>query len=109
MRKLLTSALVWGIVSLLPLAAHALCDATAATIIRINAFPGATASTIYYRETALSNRYLVCTTTDEKLVDVAGDALGDNRVWIRGSAASCPTNTTGGGSAGACVFIVVNP
>jgi len=109
MKKLLTSVVVWGIVSMLPVTAQAVCDATAAVIVRLNTFPGAAASTIYYRESALSSRYLFCTTADEKLIDVASDALGDNRVWIRGSAASCPTNTTGGGNAGACVFIIVNP
>lgn len=109
MRKLLSIAVNLGIMCMLPLTAQAVCDKTVATVVRISTFPGETNSFIYYRESALSNRYFYCTTTDAKLIDVASDALGDNRVYIRGSASSCPNQSTGGAGTGSCVWVVPNP
>jgi hypothetical protein len=74
--------------------------------------PGPAASLIYYRDSALSGFYWVCTTNEAKLLDAALTAQnGLTRAFIRGDAASCPTTPAVGqrSAAGNCQLVTVNP
>jgi hypothetical protein len=67
---------------------------------------------IYYRDSAITNFYWVCTTNDAKLLDAALDAQnGLTRAYIRGDVPSCPATSDANGarSTGNCLFVVVNP
>ena len=110
MKKLLMVMVSLGVFSLLPSTAKAVCD-TGGHVVRVTTNPGASASFIYYRESALSAFYWVCATNDAKLLDAALDAQnGLTRVTIRGDVASCPaTPATGQRSAGNCLLVIVNP
>jgi len=111
MNKLFLRVLVGlVVVSCLPSLARAVCD-RGAHVVRVSVTPGASASFIYYRESALSAFYWVCTTNDAKLIDAALAAQnGLTRVVIRGDAVSCPTTpATGQRSAGNCQIVYVNP
>lgn len=111
MKKLFIRALVALVaLSCLPSPARAVCDRSGHVVqVRVN--PGASASFIYYRDSALSAFYWVCATNDAKLIDAALAAQnGLTRVGIRGDAASCPTTpATGQRSAGNCQIVQVNP
>jgi hypothetical protein len=113
MKKLLmvTVAVTVGVWSFLPSMAAAICDRPSAQVVRVTVTPGAAASTIFYRDNALSSFYWVCTTNDAKLLDAALTAQnGLTRAYIRGDAASCPAApATGQVSAGNCLLVIVNP
>ncbi len=110
MQKLLMVIVALGVFSFLPSSATAVCDRSA-HVVRVTIQPNTAASYIYYRDSALSAVYWVCTTNDAKLLDAALDAQnGLTRAFIRGDAASCPTTPdTGQRSAGNCLLVLVNP
>ena len=111
MKKLLMVMIALGVWSLLPASANAVCERGAAQVVRVTINPGTAASFIYYRDSALSGFYWVCTTNDAKLLDAALEAQnGLTKALIRGDAASCPAApATGQRSAGNCLLVVVNP
>jgi hypothetical protein len=111
MKKLLSVMIMVGVWSFLPSIAAAVCDRPSAQVVRVSATPGAAASTIYYRDNALSSFHWACTTNDAKLLDAALTAQnGLTRAYIRGDAASCPAApATGQVSAGSCLLVIVNP
>ncbi len=111
MKKLFMALVVLGVANFVPATASAVCDRGAAHVVRVTTNPGAAASVIYYRDSALSAFYWACTTNDAKLLDAALTAQnGVTKVLIRGDAATCPAApATGLRSAGNCLFVVVNP
>jgi len=111
MKKVLMLTIALGVWNFLPLIAAAVCDRPSAQVVRVTVNPGAAASTIYYRDNALSSFYWVCTTNDAKLLDAALEAQnGLTRAYIRGDVASCPAApATGQVSAGNCLLVIVNP
>lgn len=111
MKKLLMVMVALGVVNLLPAIARAVCDRPSAQVVRVTTNPGAAASVIYYRDSALSAFYWACTTNDAKLLDAALTAQnGLTKVFIRGDAGACPlTPATGQRFAGNCLLVVVNP
>jgi hypothetical protein len=111
MKKLLMVMVALGGLSLLPSIATAVCERGAAQVVRVTINPGTAASFIYYRDSALSDVYWVCTTNEAKLLDAALTAQnGLTRAFIRGDAASCPTTpAVGQRAAGTCQLVTVNP
>jgi hypothetical protein len=111
MKTLCMAIMVLGVVNFVPTTARAVCDRPSAQVVRVSTNPGAAASVIYYRDSALSAFYWACTTNDAKLLDAALTAQsGVTKVLIRGDVASCPgTPDTGQRSAGNCVLVIVNP
>ncbi len=111
MKKFLMIMVILGLVSLMPATVKAVCDRGAAHVVRVTTNPGASASFIYYRDSALSAFFWVCATSDAKLIDSALAAQnGLTKVFIRGDVASCPAApVTGQRSTGNCQFVVVNP
>ena len=80
---------------------------TNVTIVRISAFSGGGAHYIYFRSGGLDNTYNYCTTHDDALVGIAGQAMsGPANVQISTSA-NCDTGTTS--SCGQCSTIRINP
>jgi hypothetical protein len=92
MKRIIILALAIGALSfVLADSASATCAQTGG-IARVTATPGATVTTIYIRNSALSTVFWTATTTDQKIVNLAAAAAANNRrVAITGNAATCPT------------------
>ena len=104
--KSVVAAAAFALVATAAFSAHAACNQFG-EIVRHS--QSTTGSTVYLRNTTLSNIVWFCSTSNDRLQSAANAAAANgNRVLVSGNAASCPTAGTAR-PMGICNLIVLHP